>query len=106
MRLLTILLAGLASVFSCQFIHAQQTGSAKSNAVHPSAMECEKRFREGEISLGVPHEPGALKEVCQNVRESCRDVNAVEPDCERAKREMISNVTQSLKFRSPNGKRK
>lgn len=76
------------------------------NVPHPSAVECEKRFREGEIMLGVSHEPGTLREVCQNVRESCRDVSAVEPDCERAKREMVANVTQSLKFRDPNGKRK
>ncbi len=101
---LTAIALGLGMLFS-QFALGQATTSVKPTTPHPAAVECEKRFREGEIRLGVPHQAGALKEVCQNVRESCLDETAKEPDCDRAKRDMVANITQSMKFRDPHGKR-
>jgi hypothetical protein len=68
-------------------------------AAHPEASTCERKFREAEILAGSAHQSGAMREVCQNVIESCLGENANEVDCVRAKRDLPAALAQARKFR-------
>jgi hypothetical protein len=66
---------------------------------HPEAVTCEKKYREAEVLAGSAHQPGAMREVCQNVIESCLGENSNNIDCARAKRDLSAALVQARKFR-------
>jgi len=68
-------------------------------AAHPEAATCEKKYREAEILAGSPHQPGAMREVCQNVIDSCLGESSNDIDCVRAKRDLYGALVQARKFR-------
>jgi hypothetical protein len=61
-------------------------------ASHPAVENCFKRFRLAEISAQVPHQRGAMTELCSDIEISCKADPDARSDCARA----IARLDRSL----------
>ena len=100
-----VLFSGYLLVMSSLMAQTLPPNARVSAGVNAPFLDCQKRFREGEIRVGSPHQAGAMKEICLNVEVSCDPTAESNADCARAKNEVAGLISRTMADRDATQRR-